>query len=292
MEKSFDEATAMSVSRKSIILNTILFVFKLYAGIFSHSGALISDAVHTASDVFSTFIVMAGVKQAAKAADKEHSYGHERFEPMAAILLSISLAVVGVLIGKSGIMKIIDGSYRTGFTPGIVALIAAIVSIAVKEIMFIYTKKAAEEIHSEALLADSYHHHSDALSSIGSLVGVVGARLGAPVLDPIASLVICVFIIKVAVEIFIDSSKELIDESCDEETEGKIRDAVLSVDGVRSIDLLKTRKFGTKIYVDIEIGADGNLTLNEAHSIAENVHNSVEKSSSDIKHCMVHVNPV
>ena len=292
MSKTFEETLTEQVSKRSIVLNTVLFVFKLYAGIISRSSALVSDAVHTASDVFSTFIVMAEVKEASKAADKRHRYGHERFEPICAILLALSLGIVGFFIGKAGFESIFSESYKTLSAPGIIALIAAIMSIFVKEAMFLYTKKASEKIHSEALLADSYHHHSDALSSIGSLIGVAGARLGVPILDPLASLAICVFIMKVAITIFIDSSKMLIDESCDDETEERIKSAVLSVEGVGSLDMLKTRRFGSKIYVDIEIGADKRLHLDEAHSIAENVHHTVENLTPEIKHCMVHVNPL
>ena len=292
MEKSFEEKLAMSVSKKSIIVNLILFIFKLYSGIVSHSSALISDSIHTASDVFSTFIVMAGIKASSKEADKKHRYGHERIECIAAILLAVSLAIAGFMIGKEGIFKIIQRDYANNSFPKLLPIIAAGTSILLKELMFIFTKKAAAKINSGALLADAYHHHSDGLSSIGSLIGVLGARLGFPILDPIASIVICLFIIKTAIDIFIDSSKKLIDESCDEETENKIKETASLIEGVISIDVLNTRKFGAKIYVDIEIGADKNLSLSDAHKIAEKVHFAVENAFPAIKHCMVHVNPL
>lgn len=292
MEFSSDKKAAISISKKSILVNIFLFIFKLYAGIVSHSSALISDAVHTSSDIFSTFIVMIGVHQASKKADEKHRYGHERLECVFAILLSVTLAAAGVMIGKTGAEKIISASYNIEYSPKFIAVIAALISIVLKEILFIYTKKTALKINSGALLADAYHHHSDGLSSIGSLFGVLGARFGLPILDPIASLIICVFILKTAADIFIDSVKKLIDEACDPETEEKIKEAILSVEGVLSIDLLNTRRFGSKIYADIEIGADKDLSLLSAHKIAEKVHLKVETDFPEIKHCMVHVNPV
>ena len=176
--------------------------------------------------------------------------------------------------------------------PGILAGIAAIVSIVVKEGMFRYTRHFARKIDSGALMADAWHHRSDALSSVGALVGIAGARLGFPLADPLASLVICIFIEKAAVEIFKDAIDKMVDKSCDEETEQTLREFILQQDGVLGIDLLQTRLFGNKIYVDTEICVDGQKTLQEAHAIAETVHRSIEQSFPKVKHIMVHVNPV
>ena len=186
---------AMRVSVISVIVNLVLSVFKLLAGIFAHSGAMISDAVHSASDVFSTFIVMIGVTISGKQADEEHPYGHERMECVAAIVLAVILFATGLGIGWSGLQKIMQSQQQTLEAPGALALIAAIVSIVTKEWMYWFTKIAADKIHSGALMADAWHHRSDALSSIGALVGIAGAQLGFPVLDPIASVVICLFIL-------------------------------------------------------------------------------------------------
>ena len=283
---------ANRVSVVSIIWNVALSVFKLFAGIFSHSSAMISDAVHSASDVFSTFAVIAGVNISAKEEDEGHQYGHERIEAVFAIVLAVILFATGVFIGIDGIEKIFTASYGDAQTPGLLALIAAIISIVVKELMYQYTAINAKKINSTALMADAWHHRSDALSSIGSFVGILGARLGYPVCDPIASVVICVFILKAAIDIFRDAVNQLIDKSCDAQTEAEINEIIKSVDGVISVDDLKTRLFGSKIYVDVEIGADGTLSLYDAHEIAKKVHDGIEAEIEGVKHCMVHVNPV
>ncbi len=286
-----DVQTAVRVSVVSIVSNTILSLFKLAAGFIAHSGAMISDGVHSASDVFSSIIVIIGVKLAGDKPDNEHPYGHERFECVAAIILAVLLSLTGLLIGAEAIGDITAGDYKYFTPPGIPALIAALVSIAVKEAMFHYTRHYAKIINSGAVMADAWHHRSDALSSVGALIGIIGARNGIPILEPIASIVICIFILKAALEIFADAVNKMVDRSCDDETEDAIRDCVLSHENVIGIDLLKTRIFGNKIYADIEICVDGSKTLTESHEIAEQVHNAVEKNFPNLKHIMVHVNP-
>lgn len=283
---------AMRVSVISVIVNLVLSAFKLLAGIFANSGAMISDAVHSASDVFSTFIVMIGVTISGKKADKEHPYGHERMECVAAIVLAVILFATGLGIGWSGIQKIFFMNSDSLEVPGMLALIAALVSIVTKEWMYWFTKFTADKIRSDALRADAWHHRSDALSSIGALIGIGGARLGFPVLDPIASVVICLFILKAAIDVFRDAVDKMVDKSCDEKTMEEMRQVICKQNGVLGISSLQTRMFGSRIYVDAEIEADGSLTLVQAHDIAEEVHQSTEDSFQDVKHCMVHVNPV
>ena len=286
------EQTATRVALVTIIWNLILSVGKLFAGIFAHSGAMISDAVHSASDVFSSIIVIIGVRIASKASDKDHPYGHERLECVAAIILATVLCITGFGIGINACKNIFSGDYANLAVPGMLALVAALVSIIVKEAMFWYTRHYAKILDSGALMADAWHHRSDALSSVGALIGIGGARLGFPILDSVASVVICVFIVKAAYDIFMDAIDKMVDKACDNETEQQLRDCATAVDGVKGIDLLMTRVFGNKIYVDIEICADGDKTLREAHAIAEEVHNSIEKNFPKVKHIMVHVNPV
>lgn len=289
--KEFQKA-AYKVSVITIVGNMILAVFKLLAGVVAHSSAMISDAVHSASDVFSTIVVMIGIKLAAKDSDKEHPYGHERMECVAAILLAMVLFMTGLMIGWEALQKILQGNYEALEAPGILALIAAIVSIATKEGMYWYTRHYAKALDSGALMADAWHHRSDALSSIGALVGIAGARMGYPILDSVASLVIFLFIVKAAFDIFKDAVDKLVDHSCDEETEKQLYDCVAEEELVESIDMLQTRVFGNKIYVDIEIGLDGTYTLQEAHAIAERVHDKIEEGFPKVKHIMVHVNPL
>lgn len=285
------EKTAMHISFVSIVGNALLSFFKLLAGVLAHSGAMISDAIHSASDVFSTIVVIIGVKLSGKESDKEHPYGHERLECVAAIILATILAITGIGIGWSALQKILEGNFDQLVIPGKLAIVAAVVSIIVKEAMFWYTRAGAKKIDSGALMADAWHHRSDALSSVGALIGIGGARLGFPILDPVASLIICIFIEKAALDIFMDAVNKMVDRACDEATEEELRQCVLSEQGVLGIDLLQTRTFGNKIYVDVEICVDGSITLNEAHGIAEGVHDRIEHEFSRVKHIMVHVNP-
>ena len=282
---------ANRVSLFTIIGNVVLSVIKLLAGIIAHSSAMISDAVHSASDVFSTFVVIIGIKLASKKPDKEHPYGHERMECVAAIVLAMVLFITGLGIGLEAVKNIIHGNYGDLQVPGVLALIAAIVSIVSKEAMYWYTRHYAKKIDSSALMADAWHHRSDAFSSIGALIGIGASRLGYPVMDSIASLVIFVFIVKAAFDIFKDAIDKMVDHSCDEETEKQIYECVMKNEDVLGIDLLQTRVFGNKIYVDVEIQADASYTLQKAHDIAEAVHDDIEESFPKVKHIMVHVNP-
>lgn len=282
---------AMYVSRISILVNLLLSAVKLAAGIAAASGAMVSDAVHSASDVFSTVIVMVGIRMSGKAADKEHPYGHERMECVAAIILAVVLALTGLQIGSSGVRKIAAGNYGDLQVPGILALAAAVLSIAVKEWMYWYTRFYAKKINSAALMADAWHHRSDALSSVGAFIGIFGARMGFPVMDPAASVVISIFILKAAYDIFKDAVDKMVDKACDDEVEQALRNFVLDQEGVLGIDLLRTREFGNKIYVDVDIIADGSQTLAESHGIADRVHDGIEKNFEQVKHIMVHVNP-
>lgn len=286
------ESTAVRVSMVSIIGNTVLSLLKLFAGLIAHSGAMVSDAVHSASDVFSSLIVIVGVKLSSKASDKEHPYGHERFECVAAIVLAVILLISALFIGHTAIERICFGDPRQLLVPGIPAAIAAIVSIASKEAMYWYTRHYAKRLDSSALMADAWHHRSDALSSVGALIGIIGARMGFPVLDTAACLLICVCILKVACDIFMDAVKKMVDSSCSEETERAIAEIAARQEGVLGVDLIHTRMFGNRIYVDIEILADGNRSLEEGHEIANRVHNAIEETFSQVKHIMVHVNPI
>lgn len=282
---------ANRVSVITIAGNIVLSVFKLLAGIIAHSGAMISDAVHSASDVFSTIVVITGIRLASKEPDKEHPYGHERMECVTAVILSMILFVTGLGIGVNAVKDIFSADRGSLEIPGVLALAAALISIVAKEAMYQYTKHYARKIDSDALMADAWHHRSDALSSIGALIGIAGSRMGFPVMDPVASLVIFLFIAKAAFEIFKDAAGKMVDRSCSEETEQLLRQCIMKNKNVTGIDLLYTRVFGNKIYVDAEISADPSFTLREAHGIAEEVHNDIEASFPKVKHVMVHVNP-
>ena len=291
-QKMLDEtAVIRKLSLVSIIGNTILSAFKMTAGIVGHSGAMISDSIHSFSDVFTTLIAWIGVRLSKKAPDEIHPYGHERFECVASLILGLILLATGIGIGKIGLQTILSGNYRHLAAPGLIALIAAFLSIAVKEAMFWYTRYYAKQIHSAAFMADAWHHRSDAFSSVGSLIGIGGAMLGFPVLDALASVVICLFIIKVAWDILKDSLVKMLDTSCGKEYEKNLERYIASQKDVLCVDMLRSRMFGNRVYIDLEIGVDAAKSLYEAHEIAERVHSSVEQAFPDIKHIMIHVNP-
>ncbi|SKA92668.1 cation diffusion facilitator family transporter [Caloramator quimbayensis] len=272
----------------TIFINTALCVFKIVAGIIGQSTAMLADGVHTLSDILATFVVILGLKISAKNEDEKHPYGHEKFEAECAKIVSTILLITGFLIGYEGIKSLISGDIKT---PGFIALIAAAVSIIVKEGMYWYTIIVAKKIRSLSMEADAWHHRSDAFSSIGTLLGIFGARHGFKFMDPVAGIIVSFFIIKVGIDFYKKSTAQLIDESTDKETIEKIKSVAMSTPGVKEINMLKTRLFGNKIYVDIEICVDENMTVKQGHEIAEAVHLNVETDIDHIKHCMVHLEP-
>lgn len=286
-----ENAIIRRISLVGIVGNLILSAFKLFAGIVGNSGAMVSDAVHSLSDVLATSIAFLGVRLSKKAADQKHPYGHDRFECVASLLLGAILMTTGLGIGKVGMENILAGSYETLDIPGGIALAAAIVSIISKEAMYWYTRHYAKILNSPAFMADAWHHRSDAFSSVGSLIGIAGAMLGFPVMDCISSVIICLFILKVSYDILKDAIVKMIDTSCGEDYEKTLTDYITAQEDVIQVDLLHSRMFGSKVYIDLEIQVDGSLPLREAHAIAERIHDNVEAHFSDVKHITIHLNP-
>lgn len=284
------ERTAVRVSNVSIIGNSLLSIFKLFAGIFAHSGAMISDAIHSASDVFSSIIVIIGVRISRKDSDADHPYGHERFESVAAIILAIILCITGLFIGHTAIENLSAGADAIK-KPGVLALTAAIISIVCKEAMYWYTRHFAKKIDSSALMAEAWHHRSDALSSVGALIGIWGARMGHLWLDPVASLIICVFIVKAAYDIFRDAIEKMVDHACSADMQNEILDCAKNQEGVLGAGEIQTRQFGNRVYVDLEIFADSEITLKQSSEISENVHSAIEAQFPKVKHITVRVSP-
>ncbi len=270
--------------------NVLLAVFKFVAGIFGNSMALVSDAVHSTSDVLATAVAYAGDRIARRDPDENHPYGHERFEQLAAAILSLILAGVGIGIGYAGIESLVHGGSEE--TPSILALVAAAVSIIVKEAMFWYTRHGAKKINSDVFMADAWHHRTDALSSVAALIGVGATMLGFPLGDSIASIIICLFILKVAWDVGREAVGKLVDESGGRELNEAIAKCVAQCSAVNHIDSLFTRRFGSLYYADIEVAMDGSLTLAEAHKHAEEIHERIERECPLVKHATVHVNPI
>ncbi|WP_029452641.1 cation diffusion facilitator family transporter [Clostridium algidicarnis] len=272
----------------TILVNIVLCIFKMLAAFVGKSSAMLADAVHSLADILTTVMVIIGLKVSSKAADTTHPYGHEKFEPIFAKIMSFILIFTGVSIGYKALMDLISGNLNY---PGKIALIAAAVSIFVKELMYWYTIKIAKKIKSVAMETDAWHHRSDALSSIGTFLGILGARMGLKILDPIAGLLVSFLIIKIGIEYYLKSINELVDHSAEDNIVRQIEYIASNVPGVINIVNLKTRYFGNKVYADIEISVDGDLTVNEGDKIAENVHGLIEDNISDIKHCLVKLKP-
>lgn len=277
----------VKVSINTIVGNIILSIIKIFCGIVATSSAMIADGIHSLSDVFTTIGVIIGLKLSSKEEDKEHPYGHEKIESITALFLSVILFIVAIVIGYSGIENIINKNYRV---PGILAILAAIISIVSKEAMYYYTIIYAKRINSTSLMADAWHHRADSLSSIGALIGIIGARMGYLVLDPLVAILICIIIIKISYNICKQSINQLIDASASDEKLMTIKTKIINTNGVIRIDNLKTRQHASKLYVDVDISVDSKISVEEGHNIATKVNKYIEEDI-DIKHCMVHVNP-
>ena len=276
------------VNRVGLITNVLLTLLKLIAGFVSHSTAMIADAMESVSDILTTSIVALGLKIANKPADQRHPYGHEKAEAIAAKFVAGFLLAAGLAIGWKAIQRLIAGNTEK---PGILALYAAVLTIAVKEMLFQYTIYAARKINSTALKANAWHYRSDALTSLVSLIGIGVARLGYTAADPVAAILGTLFILKMAYEIYARSISELMDSSAPPQKVEAIRQIILSVPNVKGIDLLKTRRHGNMIYVDVDIAVDRSISVLDGHNIANAVRNDIVSKMRDVKDVMVHVNP-
>lgn len=288
MSRNTSVDQGMKASGITLAANIFLAIIKYVAGIVGNSSAMVADATHTMSDVGTTVAVMLALKISSKDADERYPYGHERYELIISKLLGMVLILTGAWIGYQAVMMIYNGVFTP---PEKIAVIAAAISIVIKEIMYRYTMKVAKDIGSLAMEADAWHHRSDAFSSIGTFVGILGARLGFPVLDPIAGVVVSIMVVKVGIDIYSQSVKGLVDEAADPETRMKIKSIVLENPGVVSIKDMRTRKFANHVYVDLDIKVDGKISVTEGHNIALEVHDRVEKKMDSVKHVMVHVEP-
>ena len=282
----------------TIILNLLLSICKVVGGILAASSSLISDGIHSASDVFSTIVVLIGAKVSKKAPDKKHPYGHERFESIGSIILSFILCATALVLGYTGIKSIIEYANGTQVVRTVdfltyLALGFAILSILVKGWMFLYTYKVAKKINSSLLKADAFHHLTDSLSSFGSLLGIIGLIIGGmwSILDPIASIIIALFILKVGYDIAVSAVNQVVDKAAPEEFETKIREIISSFKEIVRVNSLKTRMFGNMYYLEIEIAIDDNLTVKEGHDIAKRLHDQIEEEFKEVKHCMIHIDP-
>lgn len=291
METQQKEQIAMRVSVVTLLANTVLAVFKLVAGLVGRSSAMVSDAIHTFSDGISTVIVMIGIRVSCRKSDDKHQYGYERYECVAAILLAGLLFAASLGTGFSGIQAMLNLDSHAIAIPTLLPLVAAVVSILGKEAMYRYTIAASRRINSGALKADAWHHRSDAISSIGSFVGIFGARLGFPILDPLASVFISLFILKTAYDVFMDAVRKMTDTAADAETVQAIEEIVLAHPDILGIGTLHTRLFADRIFVDADVYVDGAATLVAADGISRALCGQLCSRLPSIKRSRVQVLP-
>ncbi|NMA22999.1 MAG: cation transporter, partial [Spirochaetales bacterium] len=269
---------ALRVSQINVAINALLAISKIAIGVLAHSVALFNDGINNAGDVVSSVIASVGIAAGSKASDEEHQYAHERLECVAAILLSGIIMVVGIALFADGITTIIRGTYRLRALPGLSAVFLAVFSFITKQIMVLYTRWAGKKSDSVALLASAWDSQSDVFATTGGLIGIIFARLGYPIADSIAAIIIALFIFRVGLEVFKDGTDKMVDRACSAEMVEEIRTVIVAQEGVRGLDVLRSRTFGNRCYVDVEISAEGSQSLTEAHAIAERVHDIIEQT--------------
>ena len=294
-EKSSREKGIYKVTIVGSIVNFLLLVFKFFAGIAGHSAAMLADAVHSLSDFITDIVVIVFVRIAGKPEDKGHDYGHGKYETLATAIIGLLLLCVGFGIfwnGASSIYTFLQGGQLE--SPGVVALVAALVSIVSKEILYQYTVIQGKKLNSQAVVANAWHHRSDALSSIGTAIGIGGAILLGDhwrVLDPIAAVVVSFFIMKVSVQLLIPCVDELLEKSLPDDIEKEIEQTVLSFPGVSQPHHLRTRRIGSYYAIEIHVRMDGKITLEEAHGTATAIENKLKEMFGKGTHVGIHVEP-
>ena len=278
------------------IINVLLLVLKFAAGILGHSAAMIADAIHSLTDFVTDVIVLVFVKLGNKPMDSDHDYGHGKYETLATAIIGISLFAVGMMICWSGLVKTYHAFLGEELQqPGIVALVAAVLSIVMKEWAYQFTVRTGRKYHSEAVVANAWHHRSDALSSIGTMLGIGGAILLGDhwaVLDPLAAIVVSVFIIKAAWSLVMQSVKELTDASLSEKEEDEILKTASEEEGVGEIHNLRTRRIGNNIAIEMHVRMPGSLSLYEAHEHATHIETKLKQHFGADTHVGIHLEPI
>nr|WP_293488557.1 cation diffusion facilitator family transporter [Prevotella sp.] len=278
------------------IINVLLLVLKFAAGILGHSAAMIADAIHSLTDFATDVVVLVFVKLGNKPMDSDHDYGHGKYETLATAIIGISLFAVGMMICWSGLVKTYHALCGEQLQqPGIVALVAAVLSIVMKEWAYQFTVRVGRKFHSEAVVANAWHHRSDALSSIGTMLGIGGAILLGDhwvVLDPLAAIVVSVFIIKAAWSLVMQSVKELTDASLSEKEEDEILKTASEEEGVGEIHNLRTRRIGNNIAIEMHVRMPGSLSLYAAHEHATAIEQRLKQKYGADTHVGIHLEPI
>ncbi|SNR97294.1 cation diffusion facilitator family transporter [Anaerovirgula multivorans] len=272
----------------TILINVVLVVGKLMAGYLANSKALLADGLHSASDVITSIGVIIGMAIARKPRDEEHQYGHERVETIVTFLLAIALLYTGTKIGLSTILSVINKEF---VAPGMAALFMALASIAIKEFQYQITYKTGKEMNSGALIADAWHHRSDALSSVAAFIGIGGAKMGYYILDPIAGVIVSLIVIKVGFEIFKECFQQLIDVSIHLEELEKLKDLILKQRKIYEINDIRTRRHGSKVFVDVRVSVDPDMDIYDGHTVTEEVEDIIRTEVKNVEDVIVHLDP-
>lgn len=287
MENRYKESAKVTVL--SITLNIILTVLKIVSGILGKSSAIIADGIHSASDILTSLGILIGNYFSKKPNDLEHPYGHERIETIVSFILSAVLIFVAIKIGFNGIISLLNPNSIV--TPTVLPLIISIVSVLIKEFQYRITINVAKKLNSPSLKADAWHHRSDALSSIAAFIGIGGAMFGIEILDPIASIIVALIVVKVGFDIFKGSFNDLIDRSIDESDIKDIKSLTLNFSEISSIKSFKSRRHGAFAYIDMTITLNKSLTLFEAHTIADDLEKEIISKFNYIKEINIHTEP-
>ncbi len=285
-EKRYQEVK--KVSLVSIIGNIVLTVVKVVIGYFSGSTALIADAFHSASDLFGTVVLLQGLKIAHIPPDESHPYGHHKAEPVTAKILAIILIVTALGIGYEAIKILLSGNIAA---PKFTAIYVAILSILAKEGLYHYSVRIGRKIKSSAVIADAWHHRSDAFSSVATLIGISGAIFGYPFMDPIAGIIVSLLILRTAFSIYLEAIKGLMDASPDKETLETIKKAAAKAQGVEEVQDVKVRQYGSKYMVDMKICVDPSITVEEGHGAAARAKEHIMQEMDEVMDVLIHVNP-
>ena len=290
------EHTIYRITLGGSVVNFLLLLFKFVAGILGGSAAMIADAVHSLSDFITDVVVILFVRISGKPCDQDHDFGHGKYETLATTFIGIMLGIVGIGILWSGMEKIISVCRGQMLEePGMIALVAALLSIVAKEILFQWTARVGRQVNSPAVVANAWHHRSDALSSIGTAIGIGGAIVLGPqwrVLDPVAAVVVSVFIIRVALKLFRPSIEELLEKSLPAEDEQCIMHTILEEPGVSAPHNLRTRRIGNNRAIDVHVRMDGNTSLNIAHQATRNIEKRLRKHFGNQLFINIHVEPL
>lgn len=288
MEDKIRYEKSRRVSIIGIIVNIVLTIIKAVIGLLAGSTALVADAFHSASDLFSTVVVMQGLKIAYQPPDESHPYGHHRAESITSKILAIILMITAIGIGYESYKVLINPAINP---PQSFAIYTAFLSIIVKEAMYRHTYKVGKELNSPALIADAWHHRSDAFSSIAAVIGIAGALLGYTIMDPLVGIIVAILILRTGISIYIDAIKVLMDTSPPKKVFDIIDKAARKAEGVKDIQDIKVRQYGPKYFVDIKICVDPDITVEAGHAIAGKAKHFIINSELDILDVLVHVNP-